>query len=247
MSQALSRVPMGIDSFNHLISDIFIIPHFKYKESGQRNWVIFPISCLNITEPEQKFRHPDFMAQVLYHSIPLPKYGLHRFQELPISHKLKTSLPIKAFRGLLSVIPHLLLFCSQPFPLYWSLFLCAELLHVDSTILKKIFLPSLPHFQVPSIRDQDADSGCSPCSGGGCCSKTFPWRELRDESLYGTSGKEPSCQPKTCKRHRFDPWVGKICWSRKWHPTPVFLPGKFHAKRSLLCYSPWGHKELDMT
>ena len=25
---------------------------------------------------------------------------------------------------------------------------------------------------------------------------------------------------------RFDPWVGKIPWSRKWQPTPVFLPGK---------------------
>ena len=25
---------------------------------------------------------------------------------------------------------------------------------------------------------------------------------------------------------RFYPWVGKIPWSRKWQPTPVFLPGK---------------------
>ena len=32
---------------------------------------------------------------------------------------------------------------------------------------------------------------------------------------------------------RFDPWVGKILWSRKWQPTPVFLPGKFHEQRSL--------------
>ena len=23
---------------------------------------------------------------------------------------------------------------------------------------------------------------------------------------------------------RFDPWVGKIPWSRAWQPTPVFLP-----------------------
>ena len=27
----------------------------------------------------------------------------------------------------------------------------------------------------------------------------------------------------------------------------VFLPGKFHGQRSLVGYSPWGHKELDMT
>ena len=29
------------------------------------------------------------------------------------------------------------------------------------------------------------------------------------------------------------PWVGKIPWSRKWQPTPVFLPGKSHGERSL--------------
>ena len=36
-------------------------------------------------------------------------------------------------------------------------------------------------------------------------------------------------------------------WSRKWQPTPVFLPGKFHVQRSLVDCSPWGHKESDMT
>ena len=39
-----------------------------------------------------------------------------------------------------------------------------------------------------------------------------------------------------------DPWVGKIPWSRKWQPTPVFLPGKFHEQRSLTGYSPCGHR-----
>ena len=28
-----------------------------------------------------------------------------------------------------------------------------------------------------------------------------------------------------------------------WQPTPVLLPGKFHRQRSLVGYSPWGHKE----
>ena len=42
-------------------------------------------------------------------------------------------------------------------------------------------------------------------------------------------------------------WVGKIPWRRKWQPTPVFLPGKFHGQRSLAAYSPWGHKESDAT
>ena len=30
-------------------------------------------------------------------------------------------------------------------------------------------------------------------------------------------------------------------------PTPVFLLGKSYGQRSLAGYSPWGHKELDMT
>ena len=37
----------------------------------------------------------------------------------------------------------------------------------------------------------------------------------------------------------------KIPQRRKWLPTPVFLPGKIHRQRSLVGYSPWGHKELD--
>ena len=58
----------------------------------------------------------------------------------------------------------------------------------------------------------------------------------------GDSGKEPTCQGRRLKRHRFDPWVGKIPWSRKWQPTPVFLPGESHGQRNLEGYSPWGHK-----
>ena len=55
---------------------------------------------------------------------------------------------------------------------------------------------------------------------------------------------ESICQ---CRRCRVSPWVGKVPWRRKWQPTPVFLPGKFHGQRSLVGYSPWGHTELDMT
>ena len=44
---------------------------------------------------------------------------------------------------------------------------------------------------------------------------------------------------KTCG---FDPWVGKIPWSKKWQPTPIFLPGKSHGQRSLVGYSPGGTK-----
>ena len=32
-----------------------------------------------------------------------------------------------------------------------------------------------------------------------------------------------------------------------WKPTPVFLPGEPGGQRSLVGYTPWGHKESDMT
>ena len=34
---------------------------------------------------------------------------------------------------------------------------------------------------------------------------------------------------------------------RRWHPTPVLLPGKSHGWRSLVGCSPWGREELDTT
>ena len=45
----------------------------------------------------------------------------------------------------------------------------------------------------------------------------------------------------------FDPWVGKVPWRKVWQPSPVFLPGESNGQRSLMGYSPWGHKESDTT
>ena len=59
------------------------------------------------------------------------------------------------------------------------------------------------------------------------------------------SGKESTCQYSRHKRCNFDPWVRKIPCRRKWQPAPVFLPGEFHGLRSLVGYSPWGHKDWD--
>ena len=63
----------------------------------------------------------------------------------------------------------------------------------------------------------------------------------------GASSKESTCQCRRHKRHGFSPWVGKITWSRKWQPTPEFLPGKSHGQRSLAGYIVHGAAELDMT
>ena len=70
------------------------------------------------------------------------------------------------------------------------------------------------------------------------------WLELRGGSLeekkkqknpdlsvsisipWWLSSKRIHLQCRRCRRHGFDPWVGKIPWRRKWQPTPVLLPGK---------------------
>ena len=46
---------------------------------------------------------------------------------------------------------------------------------------------------------------------------------------------------------QFNSWVGKIPCSRKWHPSPVFLPGQSHGQRSLVGYSPQTRKKSDRT
>ena len=56
-------------------------------------------------------------------------------------------------------------------------------------------------------------------------------------------GKEPACN------------AGDRIFSLGWEdpleegvaPASVFLPGEFHTQRSLVGYSPWGHKESETT
>ena len=59
--------------------------------------------------------------------------------------------------------------------------------------------------------------------------------------------KNPPAKCSRHKKHRFDPSGGKIPWNRTWWPTPESLPGEFCGQSSLVSYSPWGFKGLDMT
>ena len=53
----------------------------------------------------------------------------------------------------------------------------------------------------------------------------------RDVGLLPESGRSPGDE------------VGiSISWSGKWQPIPLFLPGESHGQRSLVGYSPWGHR-----
>ena len=66
---------------------------------------------------------------------------------------------------------------------------------------------------------------------------TSPYRTIAQWLI----DKESVCNAEDVE-HEFDPWVRKSPWRRKWQPTSVFLPGKFHGWRSLAGYSPWGRK-----
>ena len=60
-------------------------------------------------------------------------------------------------------------------------------------------------------------------------------------------GKESACQCRRHKRHGFNPWVGKISWSRKWKPIPVFLLEKSHGGGAWKAAVHGVAKELYMT
>ena len=70
------------------------------------------------------------------------------------------------------------------------------------------------------------------------CSPTY-WGFIRKlASLVAQSVKNRPAVQETKIRSL----VGKIPWRRKWHTTPVFLPGELYGQRSLAGYSPWGCK-----
>ena len=70
---------------------------------------------------------------------------------------------------------------------------------------------------------------------------------LGPKGFPGGSGKTPTCQGRRHSRRGFNLWVRKISRSRKWHPTPVFLPGKSHGQRSLVGSSSRGCKRVGHT
>ena len=62
-------------------------------------------------------------------------------------------------------------------------------------------------------------------------SRTLEWVSLVAH-LFKKKKKEKEIRLQR-RRPRFNPWIGKIPWRRKWQPTPVFLLGESHGQRSL--------------
>ena len=101
------------------------------------------------------------------------------------------------------------------FPVWWQLWKWYQLCVPYSTPKQ---LPSCGYSPIPCLMHTEILRGI----------------DARGASLV-LSGKESTCQCRSC---RFTPWVRKIPWIRKWQSTPVFLPGKSNAQRSLVGSSP---------
>jgi len=56
----------------------------------------------------------------------------------------------------------------------------------------------------------------------------------------GSNSKESACN---VGDQGSVPGLGSFPWRREWQPTPIFLPGESHGRRSLADCSPWGCKE----
>ena len=72
-------------------------------------------------------------------------------------------------------------------------------------------------------------------------------RSVKLNYCWLPGGKESACQQRRRRRCGLHPWGWKIPWSRKWQPTPVFLPREYHGQRGLAGCSPRGRKGSDTT
>ena len=84
-----------------------------------------------------------------------------------------------------------------------------------------------------------------------CFPPKFTREEIRvlskvtQASQVALTGKEPACQCERHERCKFDPWVGKMPWSRKWQPVlQVSCLESPRGQRSLLGYNPGGRTRL---
>ena len=105
------------------------------------------------------------------------------------------------------------------------------------------------HFHTASFMERFSLSQVCMFSAGYCREICLMWIGVSRQKQCshpldfpgGSDDKESAC---SCARPGFNPWVGKISWRRKWQPTPVSMPRKFHGPRSLAGYSPWGSQKV---
>ena len=126
-------------------------------------------------------------------------------------------------------------------PRHWTIWNCHILTsrrHYHMFLISCLFLVKNKYFEGNSDDRENAESRKK--------SPTLLHVKLLELPTW-CSGKESACQCGRHKRHGFDTWAEKIPWTRRYQPTPVFLPGKSQELRSLAGYSPLDCKESDRT
>ena len=109
--------------------------------------------------------------------------------------------------------------------------------------------PTAQQVNSPAVRETRGEGNGSPLQ---CSCLENPWDGgAWWAAVYGvtqsqTRLKRRSSSSRRHKRHRFNPRVRKIPWSRKCQPTAAFLPEKLQRQRGLEGCSPWGHTESDV-
>ena len=99
------------------------------------------------------------------------------------------------------------------------LYICARLILPNSKSAGKRLSPlSIIRFLLPIVTDLLESRTLTPSSVEICffvylfIPLIFIVYLQRVGLPVGASGKEPICQRRRCKRHEFDPWVGKMPW-----------------------------------
>ena len=113
-------------------------------------------------------------------------------------------------------------------PAWWPAHATPQLYDYWISLTATHFSPHNPLFFLPRLQISQATFS-SICK---LIAKGFPGGSLLKKKNF--TGQ--------CRRRKFDLWVRKIPWRRKWQPTPVFLPGESYGQRTLVGYSPWGHQ-----
>jgi len=70
------------------------------------------------------------------------------------------------------------------------------------------------------------------------------WLQIQLGFPGGSDDKESTCNAEDLGSI---PELGRFPWIREWLPTPGFLPGNSHGRRSLADYSPWGYTKSHTT
>ena len=76
---------------------------------------------------------------------------------------------------------------------------------------------------------------------------TSTWSQYNVLTYFISPVPLPPPPPRSLKFYVYFALLAHFNQRRRWHPTPVLLPGKSHGRRSLVGCSPWGREESDTT